>query len=416
MKIIERTYNADGTLAYLNPRTRTIISVDGEGWNIPLTAGEVSANPYVAGTGWHSFVMLAAADDRGNNRVLTHDGSRREVTDSQARNYGLQSHGSAAARDTILFIALIFACVVLHEFGHIFVARRFGIATPQVTLFPIGGIASMQRIPEKPAQELAVAIAGPLVNLGIAMLLFLALGSVELARLDDAGVSLLARLATANIFLFLFNLIPAFPMDGGRVPARTASHESRPTQGDQGRRHDRSRFGLRVRFSRTLRQPAPPFHCDLRLCRGRRRGADDPFHEALHGLRVADAMETRFNAIPIRADLSQAVEMLLATAQNEFPVVDAFGKPVGLVAREDILSALKDHDRTAEIASFMRAPIDSVRSAMAVQAALERLQTPSAALCVTDPDGKLVGSLTRQNIADMMMIKAVRPDWRFGRG
>ncbi len=128
-----------------------------------------------------------------------------------------QSHGSAAARDTILFIALIFACVVLHEFGHIFVARRFGIATPQVTLFPIGGIASMQRIPEKPAQELAVAIAGPLVNLGIAMLLFLALGSVELARLDDAGVSLLARLATANIFLFLFNLIPAFPMDGGRV-------------------------------------------------------------------------------------------------------------------------------------------------------------------------------------------------------
>ena len=96
--------------------------------------------------------------------------------------------------------------------------------------------------------------------------------------------------------------------------------------------------------------------------------------------------------------------------------MDAFGKPVGLVAREDILSALKDHDRTAEIASFMRAPIDSVRSAMAVQAALERLQTPSAALCVTDPDGKLVGLLTRQNIADMMMIKAVRPDWRFGRG
>jgi Zn-dependent protease/CBS domain-containing protein len=330
-----------------------------------------------------------------------------------------QSHGSRAARDTILFIALIFACVVLHEFGHIFVARRFGITTPQVTLFPIGGIASMQRIPEKPAQELAVAIAGPLVNLGIAMLLFLALGSVEpnqLARLDDPGVSLLARLATANIFLFLFNLIPAFPMDGGRVlRALLAMKVGRPMATKAAATIGQG-LAFVFGFLGLFGNPLLLFIAIFVYVAAAGEAQTTSFHEALHGLRVADAMETRFNAMPIRADLTQAVEMLLATAQNEFPVVDAFGKPVGLVAREDILSALKDHDRTAEIASFMRAPIDSVRSEMAVQAALERLQTPSAALCVTDPDGKLVGLLTRQNIADMMMIKAVRPDWRFGRG
>jgi CBS domain-containing protein len=277
----------------------------------------------------------------------------------------------------------------------------------------------MQRIPGKPAQELAVAIAGPLVNLGIAMLLFLALGSVELnqlARLDDPGVSLLARLATANIFLFLFNLIPAFPMDGGRVlRAMLAMKIGRPRATRVAATIGQG-LAFVFGFLGLFGNPLLLFIAIFVYVAAAGEAQTTSFHEALHGLGVADAMETRFNAIPIQADLSQAVEMLLATAQNEFPVVDALGKPIGLLAREDILSALKDHDRTAEIASFMRAPIESVRSAMAIEAALERLQTPSAALCVTDPDGKLVGLLTRQNIADMMMIKAVRPDWRFGRG
>jgi hypothetical protein len=89
MRILERKYNPDGSAAYLNPATRTIISVDGEGWNIPLTDGQVSANPHVADKGWHSYVMLAAADDNGNHKVLMHDGSRREPCDNLARNYGL---------------------------------------------------------------------------------------------------------------------------------------------------------------------------------------------------------------------------------------------------------------------------------------------------------------------------------------
>ncbi|MGB8900422.1 MAG: site-2 protease family protein, partial [Methylocella sp.] len=87
--------------------------------------------------------------------------------------------GLPAARDSVLFIALIFACVVLHEFGHIIMARRFGIETPDVILLPIGGVARMPRMPQKPAQELAVAIAGPMVNVAIAFLLFLVLGTIQ---------------------------------------------------------------------------------------------------------------------------------------------------------------------------------------------------------------------------------------------
>src|SRR5215213_874404 len=129
--------------------------------------------------------------------------------------------GREAAIEGVLFIVLLFACVLAHEFGHIFAARRYGIRTPDVTLWPIGGVASLERIPEKPSEELVVALAGPAVNVVIALVLVLILGTsldgAAMTELENPRANMLARIAAANIFLVLFNLIPAFPMDGGRV-------------------------------------------------------------------------------------------------------------------------------------------------------------------------------------------------------
>src|SRR5271165_6775471 len=124
--------------------------------------------------------------------------------------------GARSAFESALFIVLIFACVVLHEFGHIIAARRYGIQSPEVTLLPIGGVASMSRLPPDPLQELVVALAGPAVNFVIGIALLAAVGSLrpgELAEIDNPHLSLAGRLAVANLFLFVFNLIPAFPMD-----------------------------------------------------------------------------------------------------------------------------------------------------------------------------------------------------------
>src|SRR5260370_5528087 len=132
-----------------------------------------------------------------------------------------QVAGFAGAVQGVLFILSLFACVLLHEFGHAFAARGFGIGTPDITLLPIGGVARLSRIPEKPWQELVVAIAGPLVNLVIAAaLIFVIPGSAPLEQLEyleSPRIELLAKLASVNVMLVLFNLIPAFPMDGGRV-------------------------------------------------------------------------------------------------------------------------------------------------------------------------------------------------------
>ena len=130
-----------------------------------------------------------------------------------------RSGGFAAPQSSIVFILLIFACVVAHEFGHILTARIFGIKTPEVILLPIGGVANLERISEDPWQELLIAIAGPMVNVVIAGLL-IGVGGFAVADLQSLNLekaSLVQRLALVNISLVVFNLIPAFPMDRGRV-------------------------------------------------------------------------------------------------------------------------------------------------------------------------------------------------------
>ena len=327
--------------------------------------------------------------------------------------------GPAAALDSTLFIVLLFACVVLHEFGHIAAARRYGIGTPEVTLLPIGGVASLQRLPSDPMQELVVALAGPAVNLVIGLVLIAVVGSVrpdELSQIDNPSLSLIGRLAIANIFLVVFNLIPAFPMDGGRVlHALVAMRVGGPRATEIAARIGQAlAFGLG--FLGLFGNPLLVFIAIFVYIAAAAEAQMSTAHEALKGVTVGEAMETRFTPVSIDANLGQAVEALLATAQHEFPVVDAFGKPAGLLTREDILGAVREHGRDEPASAFMRSGLESVRPATPIESVFERLQgTGATALYVTDGDGRIMGLLTRQSLGEVVMIRAARPDWRFER-
>jgi len=288
-----------------------------------------------------------------------------------------------------------------------------------VTLLPIGGVASLQRLPADPRQELVVALAGPAVNLVIAVILALALGSLhsrELTDIDNPHLPLAGRLAAANLFLALFNLIPAFPLDGGRVlHALIAMRLGGPQATEIAARIGQA-FALGLGFLGLFGNPLLLFIAIFVYIAATGEAQMSAAQQSLKGLSVGEAMETRFTPIPIEATLGQAVDALLATAQHEFPVVDAFKKPIGLITREDILAAVRKHGGEEPASAFMRSGVESVRPQAPVDGVLERLQAPgAAALYVTDADGAIVGLLTRDALAEVVLIRSVRPDWRFGR-
>jgi Zn-dependent protease len=125
----------------------------------------------------------------------------------------------AFAGRNVLLMALVFCSVLLHEFGHVGAARKYGIRTPDITLLPIGGMARLERIPEEPKQEIFVALAGPAVSALLGFCLWSAEGfpALHLEGTLEEGGQMFATLAAVNFGLLTFNLLPAFPMDGGRV-------------------------------------------------------------------------------------------------------------------------------------------------------------------------------------------------------
>jgi Zn-dependent protease/predicted transcriptional regulator len=320
--------------------------------------------------------------------------------------------GAAAALDGTLFILALFACVTLHEFGHILMARRFGVRTPDVILLPIGGVARLERIPEEPKQELLIAIAGPVVTLAIAVVLYLGLALTgsppSLESLDPQTGSFAARVMMVNVWLLAFNLIPAFPMDGGRVLRALLA----------------TRVGL-LRATRAAAAVGQVLAIVMGLVGLTSRGSAMlvliaffvfigaateaqavETRAAAQGLQVGQMMVTQFRAIPVHATLAEAVDLLLAGEQREFPVVDNLGRTEGLLTRDNLIRGLRERGAQSTVAEAMTTPAPIVSPAMPFHEGLERLRSSGLpALPVVDGGGALVGLLTMENISELLLIR-----------
>ena len=321
-----------------------------------------------------------------------------------------QQTGAAAAVDFTLFLLALFGCIVLHEFGHILMARRFGVRTPDVILLPIGGVARLERIPEEPRQELLIALAGPVVSLGIAGALFILATLLGLhPSLHDPFIDhqpFVVRLMAVNLYLLLFNLLPVFPMDGGRVLRAVLAHRvglMRATRiaGGIGQVAAVAMgiFGFTVGAPMLMLVALFVF-----LGAGAEATAVDT-RLAGEGVRVAQMMVTDFRTIPVHATLSQAVELLLAGEQREFPVVDNSGRAEGLLTRDDMIRGLHARGPNSTVGESMTAGVPAVVPTLEFQEALDRLRSSRLpALPVVD-GGILVGLLTLDNITDLLMVR-----------
>ena len=330
------------------------------------------------------------------------------------------SGGSDAAWSGLLFMILLFACVLAHEFGHIFMARRFGIATPDVTLLPIGGVARLERIPEKLSEELLIAVAGPLVNIVIAAGLVVFAGadvaSNNLSAVENAQVALVDRLATVNIFLALFNMIPAFPMDGGRVLRALLAIRLGHVRATEIAAYIGQAFAFLLGFVGLFGNPILIFIAifvylaaasEAQLVAVRAMSRDVP---------VSAAMITQFATLSPGAYIDDAVQTLLRTSQSEFPVVDGVGRPVGVLGRKDLILALKQLGPDARISEATVTPLSSVNHRAWLEDAIRVLQEKaSPAVGVVDANGSLVGLVTPETIGEMIMVKDAMPRGvRFG--
>jgi stage IV sporulation protein FB len=320
------------------------------------------------------------------------------------------SGAEAALAMTVLFIAL-FACVLLHEFGHILMARRFGIATPDVILLPIGGVARLQRMPEEPKQELLIAIAGPLVTLAIAVVLWLWLratgGTVVWPGQQVEPTGLAPLLLYANVMLLLFNLVPAFPLDGGRVLRALLS--TRMSHVKATRIAATAGQVLAMVLGVAGLVMPNPFWLLIALFVFFGAGQEAAMVEARaagRGIILDQMMVTRYETIPVYASLRQAVDLLLEGEQREFPVVDNSGAVQGLLTRDHLIKGLTERGPDSPISAAMAVNVPMLPLGLSFDDALTRLKASGLpALPVVDGGGRLVGLLTLDNVTDLILVR-----------
>ena len=310
----------------------------------------------------------------------------------------------------LIFVMILFGCVVLHELGHSVVAQRFGVNVSEIVLYPIGGVARLERMP-KPAEEFWIALAGPAVNVVIALMIYIYLtirhtGS-SLVIFNLAGQFWWQSLLTFNLVMIGFNMIPAFPMDGGRVLRSILAmrmDEYRATQ-----------------IAATIGQLLAFVFAFVGLVSGTWSllfiaffvyiGAGQEANAVrgktlLQGLRVREAMVTEFSTLPSGATLAEARDMLLHSSQTEFPIVNG-DQVLGVLSRTALLQGLATVGDSSYVAESMDRDFPTAEPEEELEEIAMDMQAGETG-CVLVMDGdKLVGMITKENIGELLIIRQI---------
>jgi Zn-dependent protease/CBS domain-containing protein len=328
-----------------------------------------------------------------------------------------RSRSYEASAMAVGLVALVFVIVLMHEYGHALTARRFGIATQDITLLPIGGVARLERMPREPRQELLVALAGPAVNVVLAAILWMGLrlfGSEPdpmAVASADAGFfsrSLAQQLLGVNVWLAAFNLIPAFPMDGGRVLRavlawRTGDYARATVRAAAIGRFFAVLFGLAGFFW---------FHTPMLVLvalfvwMAAANEADAVSGEGgISELPLSRVMITDVRTVGPDEPLGRAVELMLAGFQQDFPVIER-GALIGVLTRRDLLQALRDRGVDAPVRGAMRTDYAVAAPDEPLEDALARLKGCGCQAMPVVRGQTLLGLLTLDNVGEYVMVRS----------
>lgn len=321
----------------------------------------------------------------------------------------LAARNLAGTLEGLGFMLALFGCVLLHEFGHALTARRYGIQTRDITLLPIGGVARLERMPEDPKQELWVALAGPAVNVVIAGVLYVWLSTQSLLEpitsLSISQGSFLERVMLVNVSLVVFNLLPAFPMDGGRVVRALLAMRMEYTRATQIAATLGQGMALIFGFIGLFSNPFLLFIAFFVWIGATQEASLVQMKTALGGIPVSRAMVTNFETVPESATLGMAIDVLLRGAQEDFPVTRD-GQLVGVLERRGLVTGLAQQGREVMVASIMRRDFTTVEAGGMLEAALVTMQTCGCETLPVMRGGSLVGLLTKHNVGEFLAVQS----------
>jgi Zn-dependent protease/CBS domain-containing protein len=320
----------------------------------------------------------------------------------------LAHHDVGEAIKGLLFIAALFGIIVLHELGHALAARRFGIPTRDITLLPIGGVARLERMPEDPKQELVVALAGPAVNvvlaLGIFIVLMLGPGLAPVSQIARVEGSILQQLFAVNVMLVVFNMLPAFPMDGGRVLRALLAMRLDYVRATQIAAAIGQAMALVFGFAGLFSNPFLLFIALFVWMGAAQEASMVQMRSALDGIPVQSAMITEFHTLRPDDPLGKAVDYIVAGFQQDFPVVEG-DQPVGVLKMRDLPAAIGQYGRDVAVSSVMQRQFSTAHPCDMLNTALARLQESDIRVVPVVQNGRLVGLLTADNLAEVLMIQ-----------
>ena len=324
---------------------------------------------------------------------------------------------AASALSAVVLTLAVFLTVVLHELGHALTARHYGIRTTDITLLPIGGIARLERLPREPRQELLITLAGPAVNVALAVALAAALAlRGGLGRLPELVTStatatpstLVAQLAALNLWLAAFNLIPAFPLDGGRVlrailAARTRDYVRATLGAARVGRAFALVFGLVGLF--VVGSPVLVLIALFVRLSAAAEAAAVQTTDALGGVRLSSLMITDVQTLAPGDSLARAAQLTIAGFQQDFPVVEG-GALVGMLSQRDLVRGLAEHGGEALVRSVMRQDFGTAAPDDAPEEAFRKLTTLGGRALPVVRGRELLGVLTTQNVMEFVTLRS----------
>jgi len=315
---------------------------------------------------------------------------------------------------SVLFILCIFLTVLLHELGHALTATKFGIKTKDITLLPIGGLARLERIPEKPSEELMVAFAGPLVNIALALVtsMFISLpnSSEEMVAQLANGVNannFFLNFYLVNILLAFFNLIPAFPMDGGRVLRALLSFKLK--------RHIATKIAARIGQLLALGFIflgffSNPFLIFIGIFVFIGAQIESEYTESKHilkGYTVRDVLMKQYPIIDYNETLETAVKLML-DSQNKCFLVTENNIPMGTLNRDQIIEALSKKEEETELSSIIDRNLIILQADSFLEDVFELVYKNKSTLMLVMEDNQLIGTLDTENLLEFILIKEVK--------